>query len=129
MIKYALAAALIASLGLGGWAVWQTRKAERLAADNARLEADNARLASSLAAMEMQAAQAREAANVARATIERERTLNAEYAAIRAALENGDTDAPIPDWFRDHLSRLGLLGDDTDGLRGADCAGDTSDAC
>lgn len=102
MIRYALAAALVAVLALGAALWFQTTRVSSLEADNARLER-------SVAALEMRASQAREALEVARAAQKRQEERAAEYDAIREALLRGEfDDAPLPEWFVSVLRDLGL---------------------
>jgi len=73
---------------------------------NAALIAENASLSRSIAVLEDSRAQARLAADVARAEAQRERKKAAEYDALRKALIDGDEDAELPPFFRDWLSDL-----------------------
>jgi hypothetical protein len=102
VIRYALAAALVAIIALGGALWWQ-------AGESAALEEENARLERSLLSYKAQAEQTREALAVARAAQKRAAARAAEYDAIREAVLRGDyEDVPLPDWFLDLLRDLGL---------------------
>lgn len=99
MLRYVLIAALSAVLGLLGW-VWLLRS------QRDSLEAHTASQARSIVALEAQAAQARLAAEVAKAAAERERLRAAEYDRLRMALVDGGEDVDLPDWFRDWVHAL-----------------------
>lgn len=106
MIRYALAAALLAVLGLGGALWWQMGRVEALEADKARLER-------SVTAYKAQAQQTREALAVARAAQERAAARAAEYDTVREALLRGEfDDLPLPEWFVSVLRDLGLRADE-----------------
>ncbi|MBY5988225.1 hypothetical protein [Roseovarius atlanticus] len=104
IIRYALIAALVACLGLGGALWWQSDRV-------AGLEADKARLERSVQSLEAARAQARTAARVAQAEAERQRALAIEYEQVKDAFREGDFDAPLPDDFRDLLDRILRSGD------------------
>ena len=99
MWRYVASALLVALLVVSGGA-WLLYRA------NGDLRVENASLARSVAALEDQRAQARLAADVARAAADRERARAAEYDALRETLLKGDDDAPLPDWFRAYLDRV-----------------------
>ncbi|QFT81151.1 hypothetical protein FIU89_11075 [Roseovarius sp. THAF27] len=102
--RYALIAALLACLGLGGALWWQSSRVDGLKADKARLER-------SVQSLEAARAQARTAARVARAEADRQAKLAAEYEQVKDAFREGDFDAPLPDDFRDLLDRILRSGD------------------
>lgn len=103
----ALALAVWGALTVWGW------KAERDA-----LRAETASQRASIRALEMERDNARLARAVAQAARERVESQAAEYDALREALLRGNDDAPIPDWFRTYLGRLGVLQPrDADGVR------------
>ena len=102
MMRYATIGALLVALGLGGMLMLERNRV-------ASLQAENASLTRSVAALERERAQAREAQAVARAEAERVAAKAREYDDIREAILKGDSDADLPDWFCEHLGRLGLL--------------------
>jgi cobalamin-dependent methionine synthase I len=63
-----------------------------------------------IAAMRLERDQARLAEAVAEAAASRIQQKAEEYDALREALLSGDEDVPIPDWFRDWLVDLGVVG-------------------
>lgn len=73
---------------------------------NAALSAENASLSRSIAVLEDSRAQARLAADVARAEAQRERDRAVEYDAFREALIEGNEDAELPEWFQGWLREL-----------------------
>lgn len=107
MIRWALIAALGVALALAGLLVREMRATGRLAAENLRLS-------STVEALERKIEADRIAVAIARDIQKRERIRAARYDRLREALIAGGHDEPIPDWFRDHLHRLGL-----DGLQSA----------
>lgn len=92
MMKYALAVALIASLGLAG-ALF------RVMQDNASLTTRNASLTRSVASLKQARDQAQEARKVALAHLKRERARSAEFDRFRETLLKGGKDEDLPDWF------------------------------
>lgn len=102
MIRYALIAALLGCMGLGAYAILQSRQLDAAEAAVARLKA-------SVAALEEQAAQARAAAEVAKATAAREAARAAAMSEVRDAFRNGDFDEELSPDFLDRLRDLGLL--------------------
>ncbi|WP_370211550.1 hypothetical protein [Roseovarius sp.] len=97
--RYALIAALAAVLGLGAALWWQSGTVDRL-------RDDKARLTRSVTALEQSRAQARAAADVARAEAARQAAAAAEYEQVKVAFRKGDFDAPLPDDFRALLGRI-----------------------
>ncbi|MCR9272199.1 MULTISPECIES: hypothetical protein [Mameliella] len=103
VIRWALIAALGVALTLAGLLVREMRTTGRLAGENVRLSA-------SVEALERKIEADRIAVAIARDIQKRERARAARYDRLREALIAGVHDEPIPDWFRDHLHRLGLDG-------------------
>ena len=100
MIMRYVTIGLLGALCLALGAFWWVHRA------NGDLRVENASLARSVATLEDQRAQARLAADVARAAADRARARAAEYDALRETLLKGDDDAPLPDWFRAYLDRV-----------------------
>lgn len=97
--RYALITALAATLVLGAALWWQSGTVDRL-------RDDKARLTRSVTALEQSRAQARAAADVARAEAARQAAAAAEYEQVKDAFRKGDFDAPLPDDFRALLGRI-----------------------
>lgn len=99
MTRYALIAALLASLGLSGAVIWLQRS-------NASLAAENARLERSIAALEKQAESAKVARDVeaarAKAAKERADSLQADIETIFRSFE----DAPLSPDLADLVNSL-----------------------
>ena len=100
---YLMVGAAVGVVSLVGLWQWQT-------AQNRALRAENAMQAASITALRDQFEQARLAADVARAAAKREAERAEEYDQLREALLKGNDDAPLPDWFRDYLRNLGVVG-------------------
>lgn len=97
--RYALITALAATLALAAALCWQSGTVDRL-------RDDKARLTRSVTALEQSRAQARAAADVARAEAARQAAVAAEYEQVKDAFRKGDFDAPLPDDFRALLGRI-----------------------
>ncbi|WP_347311347.1 hypothetical protein [Defluviimonas sp. SAOS-178_SWC] len=95
--------AFVAAVLIGGAGVWYVA---HLRDANAALAADVAALVREARVQADIAAQAALARDVARAEAARQADKAAEYDAIRNAIEKGENDAPVPDWFIAHLGRL-----------------------
>ncbi|MFY0633694.1 MAG: hypothetical protein JXQ91_07775 [Vannielia sp.] len=92
LMRYLSGALLVATLAAAGWAY--VERAGRLSA-----QAEAASLRRSVAVLEDARAQARSAAEVARAEAERQAARAAEYDALKEALLRGGDDVALPDWF------------------------------
>lgn len=99
MIKYVIAALSIIVAGLAFTLWWQSGTLADLRVVAASQER-------SITALKQQAEQAREAAEVAKATAERERARAEEYDRLRESLIGGNEDAELPDWFVAWLEQL-----------------------
>lgn len=81
-----------------------------LRAENASLSAENASLTRSIAVLVLSRAQARDAAEVAKAEADRQRLKANELDALRARLIEGDEDVELPPefaaWLNDLLGRM-----------------------
>lgn len=103
MIRWALIAALGVALALAGLLVREMRATGRLAVENADLAAKVDALERKIEANQIAVA-------IARDIQKRERIRAAEFDRIREDLIAGGHDETIPDWFHDHLRRLGIGG-------------------
>ncbi|MEQ3626005.1 MAG: hypothetical protein ABNH26_08860 [Celeribacter sp.] len=113
MTRYALSAALLAILALGGWAWLQTARVASLSDDLSEARRE-------LAVAEQVATQAREAQRVADAYRAAAADRAREYDTLREGLLRRDDDAPIPDILRDAVERLRARS-----TGGAESAGDS----
>lgn len=102
----------MAALRYGPWlaALSLFAFAMHLRADNASLQATADAQAREIMTLNVQVSQAREAAEVARATADREASDARKYNALREALIKGDEDVDLPDFFVELLADLGLGG-------------------
>jgi len=103
MIRYALAAARVAALVLGGLLYKETRRAATLATQNAALEASLA-----TATFRIELRQSAEKRLVRE--LERQAVKARQYDEIRKALLEGGEDEDLPEWFaawlNDWLGRM-----------------------
>jgi uncharacterized protein HemX len=106
VIRYALAAAVIALIATAGWGMLQSQRADRWQERTAAAEIEAALWQAEAETRAAMASQAKDAAAELTKELERVTKAAAQFDTIRDAIREDQTDDPLPAVIRDALERL-----------------------